>query len=66
MKTMLLMMPMWDVDVPPMGLSYLAGALKIKGHPVLAIDLNVIMYRNFHKTSQELDLWDGSFTLSGD
>ena len=41
---LLVVCPMWDVSIPPLGIGYLASYLESKGIPVDVLDINVETY----------------------
>ncbi len=54
-RVLLLMCPMWDVSIPPLGVGYLSAYLNSKGIPVDVLDINVETY--VHSDSKRKNLW---------
>ncbi len=54
-EVLLLVCPMWDVSLPPLGLAYLASYLESKGIPVDILDINVETYAK--SDSKRKELW---------
>ena len=42
----LIQCPPWDIDMPPLGVSYLAAYLGKVGYKVAVVDLNIHMYNS--------------------
>jgi len=47
MKVLLVQCPIYDVEMPPLGLAYLAGALKREKIPVEILDINIDYFHNY-------------------
>ena len=58
MKIALAVLPAWSVDVPPLGASCIAAALKDGGHECSVFDFNVQMHGKMLQNGP--DLWDSS------
>jgi anaerobic magnesium-protoporphyrin IX monomethyl ester cyclase len=45
-EILLIMCPMWDISIPPLGIAYLASYLEHHGFPVDILDINIEAYHN--------------------
>ena len=54
-KILLVMCPMWDVSLPPLGSAYLASYLESKGIQADILDINIELYTN--SDSSRKNLW---------
>lgn len=48
MRVLLVMPPNWGVEMPPLGISYIASALKQDGHEVKILDYNLKIWHQLH------------------
>ncbi|NOZ64165.1 MAG: radical SAM protein [Caldiserica bacterium] len=62
-RILLVMCPMWDVSIPPLGIGYLSSYIESKGIPVDVLDINLETYvrsdskrKNFWKM-ENYNLW---------
>ena len=54
-QVVLIMCPMWDAALPPLGISYLASYLESRGSPVDILDINIQAYA--HSNPERKALW---------
>ncbi len=56
MRIVLIILPCWSVNTPPLGISYIAAALRKAGYDVTVFDLNTRLWNEFK--ADEDDLWE--------
>ena len=49
MKVLLVQCPIYDVEMPPLGLAYLVASLKSKNIPVEVLDINIDYFHNYQQ-----------------